>query len=465
MQQIELDTIAPLYGGMCLSRFNANPPTQSGKGLNGVVFVKGTIPGEKVIAEVREQKRDYSIAEAIEILNSSYDRVKPRCPVYTDCGGCHYQHISYERQLAMKEEIVLDCLQRIGHVETNLAETLSAGQWNYRSKAQFKISEDGRVGFYRENSRDFIPIKECHLVKNEINRLVGKLSGARFLRGLKEIHIMCGNNVVAFVKGQDGQDTDESRLDFLIDMGLDGAVSESGKYAGDAFCKLNTGTGIYTVSPQGFLQANWELNLRLVDKVRQLLGPLQDKAILDVYGGAGNFSIPLAREAREVTVVEENPYSIGDGNRNILLNRIKNVKFVSKPFEKLKGTGRFDIAIVDPPRAGLSNAAMEKLLALSPDKIAYVSCNPSTFARDTGKLKESYSLSSVRLSDMFPNTYHCEIAGIFTRHDMSMNKNSNGVPADTRAGRGPMAAESRQNAGKRKRPFNKPKWDKDAGKR
>ncbi|MES0335369.1 MAG: hypothetical protein SFH39_03270 [Candidatus Magnetobacterium sp. LHC-1] len=113
MEQVELETEAPLYGGLCLSRHN------------GVVFVRGTIPGERVVAQLREHKRDYSIADAIEILQGSDDRVEARCPVFSVCGGCHYQHISYERQLALKEEIVTDCLQRIGKTDIALESTLA----------------------------------------------------------------------------------------------------------------------------------------------------------------------------------------------------------------------------------------------------------------------------------------------------------------------------------------------------
>ncbi|MBF0320787.1 MAG: class I SAM-dependent RNA methyltransferase [Nitrospirae bacterium] len=414
MKTMELDSLAPIYGGMCLSR------------LDGVVFIKGAIPGEKVLAEVKETRRDYSIAEAIEILNSSTDRVAPRCRVYGRCGGCHYQHISYERQLSLKEEIVTDCLRRIAKIDIPLAETIFGNQWNYRRKVQFKLSATPNasapvMGFYRENTRDVVAVDECALLNGTLNRFLAKLKGARFLSGIREVHMLTGKTSVAFLKGPD---VDEAKLEFLLDIGFDGAVGalapdyQRTHVAGDAYCLLSMGDasarGIdYTVSPQGFFQSNWELNQVLVEKVAELLGDVSGKKVIDVYGGAGNFSLALSRSAKDITIVEDNPYSTTDGSRNIALNDIKNISYVTKSFEKIRESKTYDIAIVDPPRIGLTRAAIEKLLSLKAETIAYISCNPSTFARDAAKLQGRYTLSSVRLIDMFPNTYHCEVLGMF----------------------------------------------------
>ncbi|MBF0592766.1 MAG: class I SAM-dependent RNA methyltransferase [Nitrospirae bacterium] len=406
MEQLELQTEAPLYGGLCLSRHD------------GVVFVKGAIPGERVIAQLKEQKRDYSIAEAIEILQRSEDRVQPRCPVFTVCGGCHYQHISYERQLAIKEEIVTDCLQRIGKTDIALGTTLAGQQWHYRSKAQFKLSDDGAIGFYKEDSRDVVPLDECLICKEAINVLLRRLRGARFIRGIKEIHILTGKNTIAYVKGPD---VDEGRMDFFLDVGFDGVVLENGHCVGESHCGFTIGGLSYTVSAQTFFQSNWELNLRLIQRLSEALGDVVGMTILDAYGGAGNFSLPLSPRCRGVTVIESNPYAIADGKRNIESNQFKNIKYISRPLEKTtintkpKAPPPYEVVIVDPPRVGLTTAAISRLLTLNPHRIAYVSCNPATFARDIQKLSQHYTLSAVNLIDMFPNTYHCELMGILNR--------------------------------------------------
>jgi 23S rRNA (uracil1939-C5)-methyltransferase len=430
MSTLELDAAAPVYGGMCLSRHE------------GVVFVKGTIPGERAVVEMRDKRRDYSIADAVEILKPSADRVEPRCSVYGRCGGCHYQHMAYDRQVGVKGEILLDCLKRIGKLDPPDVKIITGRQWGYRVKAQLKISAGGALGFYRENSREVVPFETCHILDEGLSGLIGRLSEAirqasvteNPLAGVKEIHVLKGDNAVAYVTGRDFS-RDLPRL--FTDAGFDGVTmsgaatkglegtsggisglsnvsGEKASSVGDAYCCLRMGDLVYTVSPQGFLQSNWELNLVLIKAVMDALGDVEGKRVLDVYAGAGNFALPLAGSAAEVTAVEENPVSAGDGIRNAGINGFTNIKYVTAPFEKMKNGG-YDAAVLDPPRRGLSNAAMEKLLAMPPGRVAYVSCNPSTFARDAAKLSAAYDMTEVGLVDMFPNTFHCESFGLFIR--------------------------------------------------
>jgi 23S rRNA (uracil1939-C5)-methyltransferase len=404
---LELDAAAPVYGGMCLSRHE------------GVVFVKGTIPGERAVVEMRDKRRDYSIAEAVEILRPSADRVEPRCSVYGVCGGCHYQHMSYDRQVGIKGEILHDCLKRIGKLDAPSAKIITGRQWHYRVKAQLKIAPGGAFGFYRENSREVVPFKTCHILDEGLSALVERLGEAvrgasgseNPLQGVKEIHVLKGDNAVAYVTGR-GFSGAPARL--FTDAGFDGVTMEGAASAGDAYCRLRMGDIVYTVSPQGFLQSNWELNPALIKAVTEALGDVAGKRVLDVYAGAGNFALPLAGRGALVTAVEENPVSAGDGIRNAGINGFKNVTYVTTPFEKMKNAG-YDAAVLDPPRRGLSNAAMGKLLDMSPARVVYVSCNPSTFARDALKLSAAYDMTDLALVDMFPNTFHCESLGLFIR--------------------------------------------------
>jgi 23S rRNA (uracil1939-C5)-methyltransferase len=407
MSLLELDAVAPVYGGMCLSRHE------------GVVFVKGAIPGERAAVEMRDKRRDYSIADAVEILKPSADRVEPRCSVYGLCGGCHYQHIKYDRQVGIKGEIFSDCLKRIGKLDAPSARVITGRQWNYRVKAQLKIAPGGAFGFYRENSREVVPFKTCHILEEGLSALIERLgeairgaSGSKDpLEGVKEVHVLKGENAVAYVTGRDFSGA-LARL--FTDAGFDGVTMAGSASVGDAYCRLRMDNLDYTVSPQGFLQSNWQLNLSLIKAVTEALGGVAGKRVLDVYAGAGNFALPLAGRGAEVTAVEENPVSAADGIRNAALNGFKNVKYITVPFEKMKAGG-YDAAVMDPPRRGLSNAAMEKLLAMSPARVVYVSCNPSTFARDAAKLSADYDMTEVGLVDMFPNTFHCESFGLFVR--------------------------------------------------
>ncbi|MBF0541277.1 MAG: class I SAM-dependent RNA methyltransferase [Nitrospirae bacterium] len=379
----------------------------------GVVFIKGAIPGETVAAKIIERKKDYSIAETVEIIDPSPDRIEPKCRVFNICGGCHYQHINYTRQIELKKEILKDCLNRIGHLEISTdINPLIGNQWGYRTKVQLKLSPEGQLGFYREGSRDIIPIDECPLATEPINIAITRISNiAPLIKKVKEISILSGKNLIALLKGDK---ITESTLEQFINIGFDGVSTDNGSLKGAEFCTFEGSTGYkYTVSPNGFYQTNWELNQRLIERV---LGEAdQAKNIIDVYGGAGNFAIPLSKFASKVLIVEENPHSKADAQRNIKINKLKNIKYISKSFEKTKMPDHYDLMILDPPRRGLTTAAVNAVKKIAPNKIIYISCNPATFARDILKLSDVYKMKSVDLVDMFPNTYHCEVIGIMEK--------------------------------------------------
>jgi 23S rRNA (uracil1939-C5)-methyltransferase len=398
MDLIELKVLAPVYGGMCLSQ------------SAGVVFVKGAITGETVLAQIIERKKDYSIAETVEILDASVDRVEPICRVFGVCGGCHYQYINYNRQIELKKEILKDCLSRIGHLEISAGlNPLIGSQWGYRTKVQLKLSLDGHIGFYREGSRDVVSIVECPLAAEPINHAIAKISNVTSSI-VKEIHIISGKNLIAFLKGDK---ITEAALEQFIDIGFDGVSTDSGLHKGDEF-SIFEGSGFkYTVSPNSFYQTNWELNQRLIDRALMESGTGQN--IIDVYGGAGNFAIPLSKNALNMLIVEENPHSKADAQRNIKLNKLKNIKYKAQSFEKTKISEHYDRMILNPPRRGLTTAAVNAVKKISPGKIIYISCNPSTFARDILKMSDVYKTVSVDLVDMFPNTYHCEVIGVLER--------------------------------------------------
>jgi 23S rRNA (uracil1939-C5)-methyltransferase len=170
----------------------------------------------------------------------------------------------------------------------------------------------------------------------------------------------------------------------------------------------------YTVSPQTFYQAHWSLNIEVAECIMREAVPLAGKSVLDLYAGAGNFSLPLAGQAGDVVLVEENPHAIEDGTRNVKLNRLRNCRFVKSTAEKYRMQKKVDLLILDPPRPGLTTEVVKKILEHAPEKIIYISCNPATLSRDLKKLKGTYNITSVRLIDFFPNTYHIE-ALVFLR--------------------------------------------------
>ncbi|GAB4390802.1 MAG: class I SAM-dependent RNA methyltransferase [Thermodesulfovibrionales bacterium] len=390
---------APVYGGYVISR------------NDGIVFIRGALPGEVVEVRVSEKKRDYSVATVTEIIEPSSFRTQPPCRHFGDCGGCHLQFAAYDKQVAMKSEVLSDCLRRIGGVEAELGPALTGGDFHYRRRAQFKVSKDGRVGFFREGTREVVPLDECPLMVAEINSVLPSLGPAP--RGIREIHVTNGQDgVLALLKGRD---FDESIAERFIQMGFQGVAFEDALYGEKGFVRLDLLGLTYTVGPSSFFQSNWDLNVKVVALLKDGLGPLEGKRVLDLYAGAGNFSLPLASEAAEVVGVEENPQAVRDGQRNLLINKIKNFRFVSGKAETAKLGGAFDIVVLDPPRPGLTKEAMKRVLELASARVAYVSCNPATLARDLKKMAGSYRLDSIRMVDLFPHTYHIEAIALLTR--------------------------------------------------
>jgi 23S rRNA (uracil1939-C5)-methyltransferase len=392
---------APVYGGYIITR------------KDGVIFIKGAIPGELVEVAIHERKRDYSVASVTDIIEPSSFRVTPRCRYFGACGGCQLQYISYEKQVSMKNEILLDCLERIGGLRIDLMPALTGRDFHYRRRAQFKVSGDGRMGFYREGTREVVTIDECPLMVDEINGVIEKVGA--FLRGsIKEVHVTCGDSMIALVKGVD---FDEALSEKLMGLGFSGVAFQDGSHSEKGYVSLDLHGLAYTVGPWSFFQSNWELNARVVELIRSELQPLEGKRVLDLYAGAGNFSLLLSAEASEVVAVEENPHCIKDGQRNLTINKIRNLSFIRGRAETARLRGDFGIIILDPPRPGLTGGAMSRVLELAPRRIAYVSCNPSTLARDLKKLAERYDIESIRMIDLFPNTFHIEALVFLTRKE------------------------------------------------
>jgi 23S rRNA (uracil1939-C5)-methyltransferase len=397
----------PAYGGFSIGRLKGR-----------VVMIKSALPGETVEAEIEEEKKDYYIASAIKVLEPSPDRIKPSCKFFSQdskqCGGCRLQYISYERQVALKEETLLNCLHRIAKIETPLSEPLSASPWNYRFRGQFKVSGKS-MGFYKEKSREVVDIDRCPLMRDEVNEYFNtakNLFHELDEKDISEVHISYGDSASALIKIKNGTAADLKRLSkSFLNSGFSSVYVDSGSRvskSGKGYITFDLEGLKYTVSPMSFFQSHWELNRKVVNFIKENLQPLNDKRALDLYSGAGNFSLPIALDAAEVIAVEENPFAIEDGKRNAELNGIRNCRFIRSSIEALRLKDKADIILIDPPRLGLTNAAIEKILKTIPERIVYISCNPTTFARDLKKLFLKYGIESLNMIDFFPQTYHIE---------------------------------------------------------
>lgn len=401
---------APVYGGYVIGR--------DGK----IVFIRGAIPGELVEVDIEDRKKDYWTASVRNVLEPSEDRREPPCPLFGRCGGCQLQFASHARQVAVKEAVVSDTLRRIAGIEVPLGPSLVDREFHYRYRGQFKVSPAGRIGFFREGTREVIPVETCPIMTDGINGVLHRLHGAD-LRGVREVHAIAGDTTAVLLRGSAHRETPER----LLESGVGGVAFENGESLGKDYVTLDLNGLRYTVTPWSFFQGHWSLNRLVVEVVAQRIAPLQGARVLDLYAGAGNFSLPLSRAAAEVVAVEESPAASDDCIRNVQLNSIRNCTVVRMTVDEALGgakrrkvarlfdEARYDVVVVDPPRPGLSGSSVEHILGLGAGCIVYLSCNPATFARDVRKMDGQYAVESLCLVDFFPNTYHVETLAVLRR--------------------------------------------------
>lgn len=384
-----------------------------GRGLaraEGVVFVPFVLPGETVEAEIVEKRKGYAVARLEAVLEPSPRRAEPPCPWFVRCGGCQWQHIAYDAQVEFKEAILRESLRRIGKQDPPFLPPLTGLPYGYRRRASFQVGPDGSVGFFGAHSHTLVPVERCLLLDPPLNALLPALASQRErLHGLKAVEAASGQEGILL--GLYGDPPKRAALEAMREAlpGVAGVVHvRSEAFAGALSVTIPHGDTGLTVGAGSFFQANAALNDRLVEAAGDALEPLGGKAVLDAYAGGGNFAFALARRAASVMAVESASSSVADAKATRRRLGLENVKILKETFERARPRKAFDAAVVDPPRTGLSPKGLAVLLDLQPRRLAYVSCEPSTLARDLGALSERYRVVSVRLADMFPQTAHIE---------------------------------------------------------
>ena len=399
------------YGGDALGR---EPDPSSGIG-GRAVFVPFALPGETVRIRVIEQKRAHIRAELVEVLDPAPERITPKCSHFGVCGGCHYQHLSYQVQLQLKTDILRDQLIRIGKIPNPPVQPTIASpqEWNYRNHVQFHLSRAGELGYIRANSRDMFPISECHLPEAALDKLWPGLEFEPDL-GLERISLRLGmDNEIMLVLESDHPEPPELELEAALSVvhlnGEDMVVM-----AGDKTIPISVKDRTFRVSAASFFQVNTAMAGKMVQHLLDQLPVSPGTTMLDVYCGVGLFSSFFAGRVGRLIGVEVSPSACQDFTAN--LDEFDNVELYEAPAETVLPSLDVspDIVIVDPPRAGLDKRVLNALLARHPASLAYVSCDPSTLGRDAARLiSGGYRLAQVTPFDLFPQTYSIESISFF----------------------------------------------------
>ncbi len=355
------------------------------------VFVFGGIPGERVVAEVVDIRRRRLAARVVEVLEPSPHRVETPCSYFGDCTGCQWQHMTYRRQLEAKREKVIDALQRVGgFTDPPVAAVIpSPRQFGYRNHARFTVRDGGVLGFVNRASRRFVDIDRCMIMHQAVNDCLGQLQGK------------CWETTQLSVRA--GQETGDVLVQpalFNPELSIPtGQKSYADTVAGKTF----------RVSSPSFFQVNVEQAAQAVEVVRRGLRLTREDVLVDAYTGVGAFAILLAPHVKKVVAVEESSAAVADCRANAA--GVSNLEFVLGRTEEVLGSlgVKPDAVVLDPPRAGCQPQALDSLLQLDPPRVAYVSCDSETMARDLKPLCESqYTLKQVVPLDMFPQTHHVE---------------------------------------------------------
>jgi 23S rRNA (uracil1939-C5)-methyltransferase len=394
-----LETLRPAAGGCSVAV------------ADGVVhFVRGALPGETVEAVVTESRKRHRFATATRILVPSPRRAEPSCPLYGLCGGCRLQHAEYPYQLEMKRDVLADTLRRLGRIDPGEIGVVSGEPLGYRARGSFRLDAGGPA-LLKEASHELVHLTRCPLMADGINALLPALGALPAGEAPDEVRILCN-----------GETTAVAFRDRRFDPG-DAAALEGAGVSGSCFADRDSGSPVlpfaigglhYAVGPRSFLQANWRLNLSLIERLSGFCG--EGKRVLDLYAGAGNFALPIAAAGCEVVAVEGHEASFRDLERNIAANGLgRRLRAVRSPVEKFRSRSGFDLLLLDPPRTGLSPAARALVLSLSAPRIAFVSCDPATLARDLSALSTAYSAESVTMLDFFPQTHHIETLALLSK--------------------------------------------------
>lgn len=435
----ELDIERLAYGGDAVGRM---PDGRA-------AFVKAGCPGDRVAVKVIEDHERFVRTEVVEILSPATGRTTPRCPYFGQCGGCAWQHLSQPVQLEAKRLFVVDALRRIGHIdnaEEMVGETVpSSREYGYRNKIELVIDptkERVNLGYHRAGSEEVVIIDECPLLPPRLAKAPKALGGAlRYLAGdgnldilrvavrvganTRDVEVALWTSPGAFPRSAVAKTLAQALPTTSVVRVLTKGPMKERRVAG---VEVLGGRGCWrerlagramSLSAPSFFQINTAAAEVLVGLVTRMLQPDGTDRVLDLYSGAGTFTLPLAELAGEVVCVEAAGSAVKDLRRNLEDNEVWADVIGGDAAREIAGLGHFDLAVVDPPRSGLDADVVHGLAASGARTIAYVSCDPATLARDAKRMADAgYTLMEATPVDLFPQTYHVETVARFERLEL-----------------------------------------------
>jgi len=447
--------------------------------LNGfVVFVEEALPGQRVRAQIYKKKKGYAEARTIEVIQQSPNFVTPRCRHFADCGGCLLQNLDYDTQLLSKQQQVKELLEHIGGIaappimpvigspqiffyRNKMEFSFSRQRWLTReeiAKNEIALAKNFALGLHTRNRYDkTLAIEECHLQSPLSNQILAVARAFTEKHALLPYTTFGHTGFWRFLVIREGKNTNEAMVNVVTADAPAGRAAvqqlaeklqaeipqittivhninhskaqvavgdEEVVLHGPGFIRERIGSFLFQISANSFFQTNTLGAEKLYTVAREFAGLTGRETVFDLYCGAGTIAIFISPQAKQVVGFEIVPQAIHDAGVNCHLNEVRNCAFILGDLkDELAQTpllvnrwGRPDVVIIDPPRAGMHPKVVQKIIELSPPRIVYVSCNPSTFARDVKELTfTGYQLKKTQPVDMFPHTSHIEVVGVLEK--------------------------------------------------
>ncbi|MBP0603290.1 MULTISPECIES: 23S rRNA (uracil(1939)-C(5))-methyltransferase RlmD [Aeromonas] len=408
-----------------------------GRHQGKAIFVEGALPGERIQARIIDDKKHYAHGALQQVLTPAANRIAPFCDHYRECGGCSAQHLGEADQQAVKEAGLVSLFERLGNIQAPALDPVLTGESRaYRRVCRLAIKFDKngrctRVGFRRRQSNDLVEIAGCPVLAAPLSALIAPLRDClnrlKSQRELGHAELIQAEQGIMMLLRHTGRPNEADRallIEFAQAQGIDlylQAADDRIEPLRQQFALDYTLDGLsLAFAPGDFIQVNGPINQRMVEQALAWLGATRDDKVLDLFCGIGNFTLPLARQAREVVGVEGELAMVARAEENARRNGITNARFYKADLSgDIVGMSwareGFDLVLLDPARPGALEV-MSHVVALAPKRVVYVSCNPVTLARDSRVLVQGgYRLTRLGMLDMFPHTGHLESMALFER--------------------------------------------------